>query len=70
MKLDIRIEDGEPIIFFVDEITFDQNIMCYSASAEHNYATRGYMRGLKKPETPGEFAGAWRCLLNYGNSQL
>jgi hypothetical protein len=65
MKLDIRMEDGAPIIFFVDDMSEDKSIPCYNKKESHNYVSRGYMRRLCKPETESEVKKSWELLAEY-----
>jgi hypothetical protein len=65
MKLEIRLEDGKPIIFFTDALNQSKNIQCYSMADQHNHASRGYMRSLPKPETAHEKNMAWDLLKHY-----
>lgn len=65
MKIDIRMEDGSPILFFVDDLTDEKSIPCYSNKESHNYTSRGYMRRLRKPETEAEIKKCWDLLAEY-----
>jgi hypothetical protein len=65
MKLDIKIENGSPIIFLTDEVNHNKMVVCYSKAYGHSSADRGYMRSLPKPATPAEVANAWRVLGQY-----
>ena len=38
MKLDIRLESGDPIIFFPDEVDHGKLIICYTWEDEHSTA--------------------------------
>ena len=65
MKLEIRLEQGAPILFFHDSENRDKLIDCYTLRDEHNTATRAYMRSLKKPSTREELRAAWALLASY-----
>ena len=67
MKLEIRIEQGAPILFFTDSENHDKTIDCYTLREEHSSAQRAYMRSLKKPVTPEELSAAWALLGTYSN---
>lgn len=67
MKLEIRLEDGKPIIFLLSEI--DRNMVtCFTDKESHSSATRGYMRSLPKPKTRNEIFASWETLERYANS--
>lgn len=52
MKLDIRLEKGEPILFFTDCVEKSTGfIECYTRHDGHSMASRDYMYRLPKPET-------------------
>ena len=65
MKIELRLEDDKPIIFFADEMKLDKTISCYCDSGQHAIASRAYMRSLKKPSTHEQIAGCWRLLNRY-----
>lgn len=67
MKLEVRIEDGKPVIFLLSEIE-ENKVTCYTSKEGHCSATRGYMRSLPKPQTRGEILEAWILLERYANS--
>lgn len=63
MKLDIRMESGRPIIFWVDDPDATQHtVTCYTLHDEHNASSRAYMRDLPKPQTSEEFDLVMRTL--------
>lgn len=56
MKLDIRMEQGRPIIFWTDDPDATQHtVTCYTLHDGHNSSSRAYMRGLPKPQTAEDF---------------
>jgi hypothetical protein len=65
VKIEIRLEDGKPIIFFTDVLSQSKNIQCYSMADQHNYASRGYMRSLPIPETCADILASWETLGRY-----
>ena len=70
MKIELRLEqwqDGgiRPILFFLDSVTDDKRIECYTERDGHNEAARAYMRRCKKPSTPHEMAQCWEMLRRY-----
>lgn len=65
MKLEIRMADGDPVIFFIDDLSEDKSIPCYSKKDSHDYTTRGYMRRLRKPETESDIRKSWNLLIEY-----
>lgn len=67
MKLELRLEQGAPILFFHDSENRDRSIDCYTMRAEHATASRAYMRSLKKPATVEELRAAWALLGTYSN---
>jgi hypothetical protein len=67
MKLELRIEDGKPILFFLDVENRDRSIQCYRIGTEHSNASRAYMRSLPKPETAQEKNDCWGLLDHYAN---
>ena len=67
MKLELRIEDGKPILFFLDVENRDRSIQCYTIGTEHSQASRAYMRKLPKPETAHEKNLAWALLKHYAD---
>ena len=68
MKLEIRLEQGAPILFFTDIENHDKSIDCYTLREEHSSTTRAYMRSLKKPSTRGELRAAWSLLGTYATN--
>lgn len=63
MKLDIRMEYGKPIIFWLDNPDDDPwEITAYGLHCEHVSACRAYMRKLKKPETPEDIQSCFKVL--------
>ena len=67
MKIELRLEDGKPIIFFPDEMKLDKTISCYCENGQNATSSRAYMRSLKKPSTHEQMADCWRLLHNYSN---
>jgi hypothetical protein len=67
MRIEIRIEDDRPILFFPDEVQNDKTINCWTVHAEHATASRSYMRGLAKPTTPEQLKSCWRALNIYSS---
>ena len=65
MKLDIRLESGDPIIFFPDEVDHGKLIICYTWEDEHSTAQRAYMRSLPGPVTDTEHRKVWDLLAHY-----
>ena len=65
MKIELRIEDDKPIIFFTDEIERDKTISCYCDNGQHAMASRAYMRSLKKPSTHEQMADCWWLINRY-----
>jgi hypothetical protein len=69
MRIDIRIEQingaARPVLFFPDDIERDKSIGAFSEAEGHVLASRAYMRGCKKPESPTERAEAWAVLERY-----
>jgi hypothetical protein len=65
MKLELRLEDGKPVIFFTDDIDHGKLITCYSAIGQHSSASRSYMRGLPKPVKPTDMVLCWKLLGQY-----
>ena len=56
MKLDIRMEDGKPAIFWTDSEDVRQHyVICFTLHDGHNEASRAYMRSLPKPKTPEDY---------------
>lgn len=50
MKIELRMENGKPIIFLPDDDTGKPNVIaCYTEREQHSEAQRAYMRSLKKP---------------------
>jgi hypothetical protein len=70
MKLEIRIENNEPIIFFTDDLDHGKMIICYSRIGQHATASRGYMRTLAKPETKEQMIKAWLLIEEYANHAI
>lgn len=68
MKLEIRLENGNPILFFTDSENRDKTIDCYTQREEHSSAARAYMRSLKKPSTGDELGACWALLGAYGTN--
>lgn len=68
MKLELRIEQGAPILFFHESENRDKSIDCYTMRAEHATASRAYMRSLKKPATVEELRAAWALLRSYATN--
>ena len=68
MKLEIRLEDGKPILFFTDSENRDKTIDCYTQRDGHNTAARAYMRRLSKPSTGEDLGACWALLGAYGTS--
>jgi hypothetical protein len=66
MKIELRMENGEPIIFLPDDDTGKPNfIACYTENEQHSEAQRAYMRSLKKPSSDAEFLLCWQTLQRY-----
>ena len=65
MKLDIRLEDGNPIIFFPEETDHKKMIACYTRKEEHSAAQRAYMRSLPKPVSQADYRRVWDLLAHY-----
>lgn len=69
MKIDIRIEQiggrGRPVLFFPDEVENNRQILAFSEVDGTMTASRSYMRGCKKPESPTEMSEAWAALERY-----
>lgn len=70
MKIELRIEDGKPIIFFTDEVERDKSINCWTVQTEHATASRAYMRQLEKPVTHDQQIACWRALNHYSNKLI
>jgi hypothetical protein len=74
MKIETRLETigGQlvPVLFFPDEIERDKTISVYSLREGHSSASRSYMRGCKKPETPDEFIRCYKLIIAYFNEAL
>lgn len=67
MKIEIRMENGEPILFFPDDEAGAPNLIaCYTEKEQHNEAQRAYMRRLKKPCSDSERLLCWQVLRRYG----
>ena len=64
MKIELRLEDGKPIIFLLSEIE-ENKVTCWTDKEEHGSATRGYMRSLEKPATRAQFLACWKTLQRY-----
>jgi hypothetical protein len=69
MKIDIRLEDGKPILFFLNiDVNSKNNLInCFNHKEMHNQASRAYMRSLKKPLTKNELLESFRLLKYYAN---
>ena len=65
MKIELRLEDGKPIIFFPDGMKLDKTISCYCDNGQHAIASRAYMRSLKKPSTHEQMEDCWQLLKRY-----
>ena len=65
MKLEIRLEAGEPIIFFLDDVDKRKQIACWNVKESHNVASRGYMRSLELPVTQAQQSKVWATLAIY-----
>jgi hypothetical protein len=65
MRIEIRLENGKPILFFPEEIERDKSIACYCETEGHASAARAYMRRLPKPESPADALACWRVLERY-----
>jgi len=66
MKLEIRLEDGKPIIFWTDNPDDrPHEIAAYGMHCEHVTASRGYMRKCKKPETVADFESCMKTLAHW-----
>lgn len=65
MKIDIRMEDGRPVLFFPDETGANRRVPFFSLTDGHGEACRAYMRRLPKPATPAEKLRAWQALRIY-----
>ena len=72
MKIDIRMEDNEPILFFLDiDIDSKNNlIQCFNHKEMHNQASRAYMRSLKKPISNDDILKSFRLLKFYSNEAI
>jgi len=68
MKIEIRMEDGAPILFFPDVISHEKMIVCFTRAGEHSSASRAYMRSLRKPSKREEIADCFRLLATYANN--
>jgi hypothetical protein len=68
MKLDIRLEDGKPAIFWVDhpDAKNSHMVLCFTASDSHTYASRAYLRSLPIPLTREELQSSARLLRQFG----
>lgn len=64
MKLEVKMEDGRPIIFLLSDIE-DNKIICWTDKEEHASATRSYMRSLPKPVTRTDILASWETLQRY-----
>ena len=63
MKIDIRLEHGKPILFFTDCVEKSTGfIESYTRHDGHSMASRDYMYGLPKPETPDQFKACCKTL--------
>jgi len=67
MKLELRLEDGKPILFFTDIENRDKKIDCYTIREQHGISSRAYMRSLPKPETAEQKNAAWALLKHYAD---
>lgn len=66
MKIDIRMEDGSPVIFWTDNPDMRNGIiMSYAKIGQHSEACRAYMRSLKKPTTKEEIDAAFNLLYEW-----
>jgi hypothetical protein len=65
VRIEIRIEDGAPIIFLLSEIENDHRVNCYTTKEQHSSATRAYMRSLPKVEKRPDILRAWALLETY-----
>lgn len=66
MKIEMRLEDGKPIIFLLSEIEKNQ-VTCWTDKEQHSSATRGYMRSLPKPQTGQDLLACWQTLCRYAD---
>jgi hypothetical protein len=64
VKLEMRLEDGKPIIFLLSEIDANK-VTCWTDKEQHASAARGYMRSLPKPETRADILASWETLGRY-----
>ena len=56
MKIDIRLEQGKPILFFTDFVNKNTGLIeCFTIHDGHSEASRDYMYRLPKPETQEQF---------------
>lgn len=63
MKIDIRLEQGKPILFFTDFVEKTTGLIeCYTDHDGHSLASRDYMYRLSKPETPEQFKACSKTL--------
>ena len=63
MKLTLKIEDGQPVIFWTDDPAASPGrVTCYTFKDEHGEATRAYMRGLQTPHTIADLLACFDLL--------
>lgn len=66
MKLEIRIENGKPILFWLDDPDeHGENVTCFTMQDMHNTSSKAYMRDLPKPETKEDYTQAFRVLASW-----
>ena len=69
MKIEIRLEQingaARPVLFFPDEVEHNRQILAFSEADGTTTASRAYMRGCQKPESPAEMSEAWAALERY-----
>ena len=63
MKIDIRLEQGKPILFFTDFVNKNSGLIeCFTIHDGHSEASRYYMYGLPKPKTLEQFKACSKTL--------
>ena len=65
MKIEVRLENGKPILFFPEYVNHDKTIVCYAELGGDSRASRAYMRSLPKPITSAERIECWLTLARY-----
>ena len=63
MKIQAKMESGEPLLIFPDVVNRDRKIVVYSQKDGHCSASRAYLRSLPDPQSAAEIA-ACRSLIH------